>query len=257
MTTYRYLTVDEWGGTWTRPPVAEKLLDGECYVHHSAGNDWDDLDAIKAFQTLNQYAQQQKGYSFLDYDVLVHYHSARDIVTIGEGRGKWLSAATRDRNEQGEAVCVLGYFHPGHALTQRPLAVHLEGTARAIVWGIEQGWLSRDLTILGHRDNPAHPGATGCPGDYLYAELPKIRTRVAELLRPTPPDHTEDPDMAKMNVINVRWNGYADVVTGFHTSAETLALTGAGAGEVVVLPKPDAATLAKIERELGHPLTPL
>jgi hypothetical protein len=92
------------------------------------------------------------------------------------------------------------------------------------------------------------------PWDVLAADIASI-VNLPE--PPQPPDHTGDPDMAKMNVINVRWNGYADVVTGFHTSAETLKLTGAIAGEVVVLPKPDATTLAKIERELGHPLTPI
>jgi hypothetical protein len=183
---FRYMRADEWGMTWTRPPVAEKLLDPECFVHHSAGGHSD--DAVTAFRALNAYAQAPKpngkGYSALDYDVLVHRNPKTGLVTIGEGRGPWLSAATADRNEQGEAVCVLGYFHPGHTLSRQPHPDEIEGTARAIVWGIEQGWVARDARILGHRDNPAHPGATGCPGDYLYVYMPAIRARVAELLAP-------------------------------------------------------------------------
>lgn len=181
--------------TWARPPIAEKLPDPECYVHHTAGATRN--DAVVAFRELNAYAQNVKGYSALDYDVLVHRSPTTGVVTIGEGRGKWMSAATLDRNELGEAVCVLGYFHPGHALSRQPHPDELEGTAKAIVWGIEQGWISLPNIILGHRDNPAHPGATPCPGDFLYSWLPWIRARVDELMAPPPPPvpaPTPNPD---------------------------------------------------------------
>lgn len=193
MAEFRYLTAAEWGMTWVRPPIGEKLPDVECYVHHSAGATRN--DAIVAFRELNAYAQNVKGYSALDYDVLVHRSPTTGLVTIGEGRGPWLSAATADRNEIGEAVCVLGYFHPNHALSRQPHPDELEGCARAIVWGIQKGWISLPNTILGHRDNPAHPGATGCPGDYLQAKLPWIRTRVDELMAPAPiPAPTPNPE---------------------------------------------------------------
>lgn len=70
---------------------------------------------------------------------------------------------------------------------------------------------------------------------------------------PQPP---KEPDMAQMTVVRLRWTGYADQVVGFHTSAETLEQTGLIDDPVVVLPKPDAALVAALERELGHPLTP-
>lgn len=187
MTTVQYLSADEWGMTWVRPPVAEKLHDEEVYVHHTGGGQLSP-DAAEAFRRLNHFAQVSKGYSALDYDVLVHYDPDSDVLTIGEGRGRWMSAATKDRNEQGEAVCVLGYFHPGHQLSRRPYPAEVEGVALAIVYGVEHGWISRGAKILGHRDNPAHPGATGCPGDYLQAELLTIRRRVAELLLPPAPE---------------------------------------------------------------------
>lgn len=263
MTTYRYLTVDEWGGRWARPPVAEKLLDAECYVHHSAGNPWDQWDAAKAFRTLNEYAINSKGYSFLDYDVLVHHNTATDVVTIGEGRGKWLSAATRNRNEQGEAICALGYFHPGHSLSRQPSPGMLEGIARGIVWGIEQGWLSRDTQILGHRDNPAHPGATGCPGDYLYAQLPSIRARVASLLSPTRPPEVIDPpeELPEMNDYLYRIDGYADVVriTGnvpAPVSPTMLPKLRAELGDIIVEPE-HKQTKWWLEARLGYSLSVL
>lgn len=185
MAEFVMLTAADWGLRWERPPVAEQMPDPELYVHHSAGNH--PADAVQAFRALNEYAINVKGYSAIDYDILVHRNPNTGLIVIGEGRGPWMSAATKDRNEQGEAVCLLGYFHPGSPLSRPPHPDEVEGVARAIVWGVEKGWVAPDTKILGHRDNPAHLGATSCPGDYLYAELPTIRARVAELLAPPAP----------------------------------------------------------------------
>lgn len=185
MAEFRYLTAAEWGMTWKRPAVPEKLLDPEAYVHHSAGGRIS-TDAIKAFQFLNRYAQEGKGYSALDYDILVHRDTTTGLITIGGGREEWMSAATLDRNEQGEAICLMGFFHPGSPLSEQPHVDEVEGVARAIVWGIEKGWIARDARILGHRENPEHPGATACPGDYLFQYMPEIRRQVAVMLEPVP-----------------------------------------------------------------------
>lgn len=213
MTVFRYLTAEQWGMRWARKPVTEMLLDPECYVHHSAGSHAN--DAVAAFRALNEYAINTKGYSALDYDVLVHRNPVDGVVTIGEGRGPWMSAATRDRNEQGEAVCVLGYFHPGSSMSRQPHPDELEGTALAIVWGIQQGWIAKDAAILGHRDNPAHPGATACPGDYLYSQLPTIRARVNELLNPEKVTMWNQPSSVTKGVVSAPptdliLNGQAD-----------------------------------------------
>lgn len=76
---------------------------------------------------------------------------------------------------------------------------------------------------------------------------------------PEPPEviDPEEPDMAHKNVVLIRWDGYAEQLEASHTSQETKASTGLQGAPVVVLPKPDAATKAKIEAELGRPLTPL
>jgi hypothetical protein len=195
MTEIRYLRADDWGIRWARPPVAEKLLDEETYVHHTGGGVVPD-DAVVAFRWLNEYAINTKGYSALDYDLLVHRDPRSGLITVGGGREGWLSAATLDRNEQGEAVCLLGNFEPGNnAASRRPHPDELEGVAQAITWGIELGWISPATVILGHRDNPAHPNATACPGLWLYEQLSTIRRRVAEILAapippPPPSNHT-------------------------------------------------------------------
>ncbi len=186
MTTYRVLESDDWGMVWVRPPVKERQGDPEQFIHHRAGNPQHTTDAAVVFRQM-QAADVGRGYSTVGYDILVHENTDTDTVTIGVARGQWMSAATADRNEQGEAICAIGYFEPGHKLSARPSAGMLEGLARACVLSIHRGWNSADALLLGHRQNPAHLGATACPGDYLMAEMPTIRARVAELLRPTPP----------------------------------------------------------------------
>jgi hypothetical protein len=239
VTTYRYLTAAQWGMRWARPPVAELLGDREAFVHHTAGS-LISQDAATAFRALNEYAINSKGYSAVDYDILVHRSTTTGVVTIGEARGAALSAATLHRNEEGEAVCLMGYFQPGHALSRQPHPDEVEGVARAIVHGINKGWIAKTAAILGHRDNPAHPGATSCPGDYLYAKLPTIRTRVAQLLAPPPPPENDD----------VNWNPSNTVVASVKSpapAAETLA--GKWNDWAVI------SLIKSLEEEYGLPIT--
>lgn len=194
----RYLSVADWGGKWARPPVKEKLPDRELFVHQvgAASAPWmDSKSAEQTFRDLNAYAIGTKGYSFLDYDALVHYHRGDDVLTIAEGRGPWLSAATRDRNEEGEAIVVCGNYD-----LRAPHPAELEGVALAIVWAAKQGWITADATILGHRDNPRHPGATSCPGTHMYAQLPAIRRRVGELRQAPEPTPAPEPGEERLLV---------------------------------------------------------
>ena len=186
-----YLTVDEWKGRWARTPQTEKLLDAECVIHHVGGAAWmgglvargsaaSRAAACKVFYDLNEYAINTKGYSFLDYDVLAWYDRFNDIGWIGDGRGQWLSAATLDRNEQSEAVCLAG-----NCQIREPLPQELELLAHAVVHGVRKGWISPNTVIYAHRDNPAHPGATQCCGQYLIPKLaPVVAPRVRALLNP-------------------------------------------------------------------------
>jgi len=247
MTVYRYLTVTEWKGRWARPPVAEKLLDGEVAVHHVGGGAWmggsvppgeaaSRAAACQVFYDLNLYAINVKGYSFLDYDVLVWYDRFNDICWIGDGRGQYMSAATKDRNEQSEAVCLCGNTH-----VRYPMAAELEGLARAIVQGVNKGWISRSHVIHPHRDHPAHPGATACPGQYLIPKLPIVRSRVAALLNPTPPPQ-EDPD--------VNWNPTSTTVAAVRDAPATVDVLAGKVNDWAVI-----ALIKAFQEKAGLPVT--
>lgn len=182
-TTYKYMTAKDWG-IWykNQTPKLERRPDPEAVLHHRAGNPHHNWDATRAFRAMNESAIA-RDYFCVAYDILVHEQviGSDKIITIGEGRGPYMSGATKDRNEESEALCAIGYFHPGHSLSERPSAELLEGIALGFAWGINQGWISNNPNIYGHRSNPNHPNATTCPGDYLNAQLPNIRRRVAEL----------------------------------------------------------------------------
>lgn len=187
--------------TWKRPPVYEKLSDPETYIHHGAGGRFGN-DSLEAVRRLQNWYHNSLNYSTIAYDIMVHRNVAANTVAIIGAREAWQSAATRERNEEGEAICLMGYFHPGHQLSEQPTEREIEALAFAVAWSIENGWSAPNTKIMGHRQNPAHPNQTSCPGDFLFPHVPAIGQRAFELLElskqttpPPPPIPQKDEDM--------------------------------------------------------------
>ena len=205
-----FVRASDWGIVWKRPPVAERLADPETFIHHGAGGRMG-TDSRQAMRSLQSWYHNVKNYSTIAYDVMVHRSVGSERIAVLGAREGALSAATADRNDLGEAVCLWGYFQPGHKLSEQPTARELEGLAFAVAWSIAHGWSAADTRVLGHRDNPAHPGATSCPGDYLYPHVPAIGRRAIELLDlaaggrpptpqpPTPPSWSEPMTALRLN----------------------------------------------------------
>ena len=195
-----FIRAEEWGIEWRNPPVPERLNDPETYIHHSAGSRLG-TDPVRAMQVLQRFSWS-KNYSTSAYDAAVHLNTATNRVTICGIREGWRSAATKDRNELGEAIVLMGYFHPGSSRSEQPTWREIEALAWAVAWFIEQGWSARDTRALGHRDNPEHPNATACPGDYLHPHVPHIGRRALEILalaeQPTPTPDPEEDDVKSL-----------------------------------------------------------
>ena len=205
LTFYR---AEQWGVIWKRPPVAEGQADPETYIHHGAGGRYG-TDPQQAMRSLQKWYHDVKDYSTIAYDVMVHRNTSDNTIAVLGAREGWLSAATSDRNDIGEAICLFGYFHPGHALSEQPTAREIEGLAYAVAWSIEQGWSATDTKVMGHRDNPAHPGATGCPGDYLYPHVGPIGRRALQLIR-----LANDPKDTDMITLDKPRRAYDSRLTG-------------------------------------------
>jgi hypothetical protein len=192
---FRWLEFEEWGGFFIHDPSPEQPNDAEVFYHHSAGSRWAD-DGIESFQRQQKWYHEVKGYATIAYDIGVHRSLETGVITIGGCRMNWRSAATRDRNEEGEAILIHGFFHPGHRLSETPTADELEGGAFAAAILMERGLARYDARPMGHRDNPAHPDATTCPGDYLYPHIGAMWARAHELIdyaEGNPPEPPKPP----------------------------------------------------------------
>jgi len=254
MPQYRIINAEDWGGTWKRPPFFEKLEDPEAYIHHTAGNPKSHMPAEQALREMNQYSQDVKDYSFLDYDFMVHWEEAKDLYTIAEGRGEWMSAATLDRNELGEAVCVMGYFHTGHKLSQKPNPGHIVAVAIALVEMRRRKLIAAEPKIMGHYQNLAFPiPQTGCPGNLFIPHIPEVIWLFNEMIKA--PD-TGDI-MAQLNGVKIRFKSYANQLFAFRMSADTMQSGGIIDDPIVILEDPTAAQKAAIEEQLGQPLKPI
>ncbi len=94
--------------------------------------------------------------------------------SVLEGRG-WLriGGATGSPDDLNSlSICAIGNFQ-----TQHPTDDMINAIVQWIILGIELGHIAPDVEIRGHKDKPY---ATACPGQFLYAELPKIRSMVAD-----------------------------------------------------------------------------
>ena len=189
MTTYRYMPRSEWGFRVApgRTPQEEAEPDSHGVLHHVGGAANMGNNAAAVFRQLNTTAIN-KGHWGVDYDALGHYDFANDVFTLGQGNWAQRSAATLDFNEQGEALCMCGNYElrpPHHA--------EVEGAAWSFAYMVNAGLIVNPPTIIGHYQNPAHPGATACPGKFFKPYLPTIRDRVAELLNVKPPPPQPSP----------------------------------------------------------------
>ena len=169
----------QWGGRWSsNGPSAVQGTLAEVFLHHSAGAH--PADPLQATRDLNESAINDRGHNAIDYSMVVHRNASTGVITILEGRGVHQPAATLDRNAVSKSIVLLGYFHSGNALSRTPTESELRGVADAMRFMQDQGWVAKTgWKLLGHRDNPAHPGVTVCPGDLLYPKLPTIRTMIA------------------------------------------------------------------------------
>lgn len=214
------VTRQEWG---SRTTVIQQSRDAkpEAYVHHVAGR-WptSPADEEAHMRELQRYAIEKKQYVDLDYSWLIG-PSGRCY----EGRGmSGMAAATRDRNAVSRAVCLMGNLD-----TREPSAQQIDVLPHLLAEMVRVGSLMARVAVLGHYENPAHPGATACPGRFMKPYLPAVRARLDTLLHPSPP--TTAPPMSEeddpMNAKIIAYDGAPDG----QTRAEAL-MTFGGDGRV-------------------------
>jgi hypothetical protein len=152
------------------------------FVHHTVNaNNYSRAAVPGIIRSIYAYHTQSKGWSDIGYNFLVDRFGR-----IWEGRYGGVSlpvvgAHTRGYNDYAFAMSAIGNYE-----TARPSAAVLDAYARLFAWKLSLHGVDVSSTrqvvgskafraINGHRD----AGQTACPGKYLYAQIPHIRTLAA------------------------------------------------------------------------------
>ncbi|MGA8995775.1 MAG: FG-GAP-like repeat-containing protein, partial [Nocardioidaceae bacterium] len=152
------------------------------FVHHTVNaNRYSRAQVPAVLRGIYAYHTQARGWSDIGYNVLVDRFGRLWEGRAGGVNRPVVGAHTRGYNDDAFAVSAIGDFE-----RSRPTAAMLAGFARLFAWklalhGIRAG-SSRQLVagrrlraVVGHRD----VGQTACPGRYLYARIPTIRSLAA------------------------------------------------------------------------------
>lgn len=153
------------------------------FVHHTVNaNNYTRAEVPGIIRSIYAYHTQSRGWSDVGYNFLVD-----KFGRIWEGRyggvdRPVVGAHTLGYNDYSFAMSAIGNFE-----TAQPPAKMLDAYARLFAWklslhGIDAASTSQRVgnrtfkAINGHRD----AGSTACPGRYLYAKIPTIRSKAAQ-----------------------------------------------------------------------------
>jgi N-acetylmuramoyl-L-alanine amidase len=178
----RIYTRAEWGA---RPPTSPATIikaPDHLIVHHMAFPNSTDYSLAHAFQ-LSRDCQSlhmdTNGWSDTGQQLTISRGGY-----VMEGRNRSLEAIGKGANVMG-AQCAnenghtLGIENEGTYTTELPPTALWNSLVQTLAWLCDVYGLSPSAAIVGHRDyNPT----TQCPGDALYAQLPKLRSDVAAAL---------------------------------------------------------------------------
>jgi N-acetylmuramoyl-L-alanine amidase len=184
----------EWGGDKCPPRAVPQY--GQvtlAFVHHTvSANDYSAADSAALVRGICLYHRNSNGWNDIGYNLLVDKYGQ-----IFEGRAGGVDAAVVGAQAQGYNAQSTGIANLGNFSTTGQTQAGLDALARLLGWKLAihgvpptgkvevistGGSLNRYPAgaavsldrISGHRDGDA----TSCPGDGLYAQLPRLRQMV-------------------------------------------------------------------------------
>ncbi|GAA4608181.1 hypothetical protein GCM10023195_31850 [Actinoallomurus liliacearum] len=171
----------EWGA---RPPTSPATIikaPDHLIVHHMAFPNSTDYSLAHAFQ-LSRDCQDlhmdTNGWSDTGQQLTISRGGY-----VMEGRNRSIEAIGKGANVMG-AQCAnenghtLGIENEGTYTTELPPTALWNSLVQTLAWLCDLYGLSPATAIVGHRDY----NTTQCPGDALYAQLPRLRSEVAGAL---------------------------------------------------------------------------
>ncbi|CAA9357241.1 MAG: hypothetical protein AVDCRST_MAG36-2375 [uncultured Nocardioidaceae bacterium] len=190
------------------------------FVHHTVNaNDYTEAQVPAIMRSIYAYHTRSRGWSDIGYNFLVDRFGR-----IWEGRYGGIDkpvvgAHTLGYNEYSFAMSAIGNFD-----TVQPPDVMLRAYGQLFAWklslhGVNPASTSQRVgsrtfaAINGHRD----AGSTACPGRYLYAQIPRIRTYATQAapttpVPPAPPAPTQVTVGAPAPQNNLLGTPYPDIV---------------------------------------------
>ena len=157
------------------------------YVHHTVNaNGYRRAQVPSLLRGIYAYHTQSKGWSDIGYNFIVDKFGRIWEGRFGGVARPVVGAHTLGYNEYSFAMSALGNFE-----TVKPRSAMLDAYGRLFAWklslhGVDASSRSQQVgwrtfsAINGHRD----AGQTACPGKYLYAKIPTIRSLAAGYQKP-------------------------------------------------------------------------
>ncbi|HEY8474747.1 MAG TPA: peptidoglycan recognition family protein [Natronosporangium sp.] len=179
----RVYTRAEWGA---RPPNGSvRYLDRQpdhVVVHHTAGENTDDFSLAAAFahsRWIQDLHMDQNGWIDSGQQLTISRGGY-----VMEGRHLSLRAIWERQHVSGAQTAghndhTIGIENEGIYVSEPVPDPLFESLVTTVAWLCDVYRLDPFEAIVGHRD---YVSTTVCPGDVLYARLPELRQRVADVL---------------------------------------------------------------------------
>jgi len=187
-------------GQWRAQAPRSRPVTGRvdlAFVHHTVStNDYSVREAPQVVRAIQHYHRNTLGWDDVGYNFLVDRFG-----TIYEGRGGGVESAVVGAQSQGWNSVSFGVASIGTHTTARVSPTTFEAIAQTVAWklGVHGVPVEGEVTltsaggggsnrhaagkrvrfdrISGHRD----ACSTSCPGNALFAQLPALRSRAADL----------------------------------------------------------------------------
>ena len=159
-----------------------------AFVHHTvSANDYTAAEVPAIIRGIYRYHVTGRGWNDIGYNFLVDRFGR-----IWEGRYGGIALPVIGAHTQGYNSVAFAMSAIGNFDIAQPPAVVVDAYSRLFAWKLGLHAVPATGTVVlngtrlnrisGHRD----VGQTACPGRYLYAQLPTIRSRTAARMTPQP-----------------------------------------------------------------------
>ena len=206
------------------------------FVHHTVNaNNYTREQVPSIIRGIYAYHTQSRGWSDIGYNFLVDRFGRIWEGRYGGMARPVIGAHTLGYNHLTFAMSAIGNFD----IAEPPPAV-AQAYAALFAWKLDRHDVAAKSTptldgkkfnaISGHRD----AGSTACPGRYLYAQLPSIRTKAANIQAaadndtPPPPPPPPTPEPGPVVARDLHNDGLADLLVRDRATGRIQVLPGQG-----------------------------